>query len=121
MRPKDWTAVLKYSSLVRHFVASTHSAFCARPADAAVWETMCCLRPTATLFPQLRSLRWGDIQLPDKCLPSFLVCIGSCLTRVDLGGLATIAGSAPDVLQAIFDIMAERFPLLRALYVSTLR
>ncbi|KAL1950467.1 hypothetical protein VTO73DRAFT_5591 [Trametes versicolor] len=121
LRPKDWTAVLKYSPLVRHFVASTHSAFCARPADAAVWETMCCLRPTATLFPQLRSLRWGDIQLPDKCLPSFLVCIGSGLTRVDLGGLATIAGSAPDVLQAIFDIMAERFPLLRALDVGHVR
>ncbi|EIW59324.1 uncharacterized protein TRAVEDRAFT_46629 [Trametes versicolor FP-101664 SS1] len=123
LRPKDWTVFLKYASLVRHFVNGNFYeppwALRSRHADAAAWEAMCCLRPTATLFPQLRSFRWGEIELPIRCLSSFLICTGPHLFRVGLTFFEHPAGNVTDEMQSSFDIMAERFPMLRAL--DTLR
>lgn len=113
---------LKYASFVRHFVNGKFSepplVLRSRYADEAAWEAMCCLRPTATLFPQLRSFRWGEIQLPIRCLSSFLVCTGPHLFRVGLTFFEHPAGNVTDEMRSSFDIMAERFPMLRELDVG---
>ncbi|OJT10640.1 hypothetical protein TRAPUB_12834 [Trametes pubescens] len=113
LRPKDWTSFLKYASLVRHLFQGKlcepslfMRSWC---ADAAAWETMCCLRPAAILFPQLRSFRWREIQLPNRCLPSFLICAGPHVSRVGLSdSFEHRAGNVTDELRSSFDIMAER-------------
>ncbi|OJT10643.1 hypothetical protein TRAPUB_12837 [Trametes pubescens] len=94
------------------------AAFRSQPTDAAVWETMCCLRPTITLFPQLRTLHWKVIRLRDKCLPSFLICVGSHLSRMVFESLERPSRDKADELRPSLDIIAERFPGLQELQVG---
>lgn len=119
MTPKDWTAVLKYAALVRRIIWPQGDRYSGLRLQAAVWDTMCLLRPTAVLFPQLRSLRWATLHLPEKYLASFLICAGTNLARIYLQGFSYYGADASATLRASMGILAERFPGLHEVDVSS--
>ncbi|EIW59327.1 uncharacterized protein TRAVEDRAFT_46632 [Trametes versicolor FP-101664 SS1] len=113
--PKDWTAVLKYAAYVRRFITTGPTYGFKLKLEAAVWDTMCWLRPTAVLFPQLRSLRWDVVRLPDKYLPSFLICAGTNLDRLELQDFSYY----DETVRASLGILAEHCPGLREVLVPS--
>lgn len=114
--PKDWTAVLRYASLVRHLGAE-ESGYTWTVSETA-WTTICSLRPTQILFPHLRSISWYAPELlPGEHLPSLLTCVGRNLVEIEL---ETYSPWHDDrrTLEASFGIIAERFPVLQRFHIG---
>ncbi|KAH9891828.1 hypothetical protein C8Q73DRAFT_763229 [Cubamyces lactineus] len=121
LAPKDWTAFLKYSSLVRDFGQDTTSR--ESPVytyHSSTWPTMCAFRPTIILFPNLLSLDWGRLGLKDDTFPSFLLSVGQTLEVLHLPPRPPSfdESESSTALRVAFQIIADRFQHLRILFVD---
>ncbi len=115
--PHEWGAFLKYAKLVRALGSEWDAPTQPVKTHASVIGTLCILRPSLVLFPNLRTLNWPIMELKASYFLSMLSLVGDAVTtlRITQWEHRTIP---EQTLQASIGLIASKFRYLRDLEIS---
>ena len=117
--PQQWSTFFKYANLVRTVGQLSYARLVnlipGLHKDALA--TLCSLRPTLSLLPNVRSLSWAPLRLPPAVLPHLLSLLGNHVATIKIANIEA-SNQAEAYLRSAFAVVGTRFPHLRTLCVS---
>ncbi|TFK82127.1 hypothetical protein K466DRAFT_530844 [Polyporus arcularius HHB13444] len=114
--PHEWAVFLKYSKLIRSL--GFNSGIVRHPIKlhGSVVDTLCALRPTLVLLPNLRALRWLVMELKGSYLPPILSLLGDEVRTLEIEDWDRHV--IPEhALQASIALIASKFHYLKTLTI----